>query len=109
ELERMFGEVLDCAAHRLDAWVTSLATRRLDIDRQDHASSEGGGESLNYLGAYGWVENLKPVARTAKEVPGLGLADVQSNSGGFLHAPSLRHATTGAILRSGRMAERADP
>ena len=33
ELERLFTETLDCCAHRLDAWITSLATRRLSAMR----------------------------------------------------------------------------
>ncbi len=32
---RLAGEVLDCASHRYDAWVTSLATRRLAALRSD--------------------------------------------------------------------------
>ena len=34
ELDRLAAETLDCCSHRLDAWVTSLATRRLDTRAQ---------------------------------------------------------------------------
>jgi hypothetical protein len=106
ELERLFTEVLDLCSHRLDAWITALATRRIIGDRAGQYDGEAG---VNYVGAYGWVENLKPRARATKDVPGVGAADVQPGNGGFIHAPTLRHATTAAILRSGRMAERSDP
>jgi hypothetical protein len=74
-------EVLDLAAYRFDAWVTSLAHFRLDETRR--AAPEGG----IVLGAYGWLESVVPQPRTA--------------SAGYVHAPSLAHATTAAVLRSG--------
>ena len=45
---------LDLSAHRLDAWVTSIATKRLAAMRID-------GPMGQYVGAYGWLENLKPI------------------------------------------------
>ena len=45
---------LDLSAHRLDAWVTSFATKRLAAMHVD-------GPAGQYIGAYGWVENLKPM------------------------------------------------
>ena len=45
---------LDLSAHRLDAWVTSVATKRLAAMHVD-------GPTGQYVGAYGWVENLKPI------------------------------------------------
>ena len=47
----------------------------------------GGDES--YIGAYAWVENLVP--KTPEPDP---------STGGFVHAPSMAHAATAAILRS---------
>ena len=111
DLERLMAETLDLAAHRLDAFVTGLATRRLLKFR----AAERGTQPIpvhpatNYYGAYGFVEDVRPTARTTRQIPGLGPVDVQANNGGFIHAPSLRHATTAAILRSGRMSEKADP
>jgi hypothetical protein len=80
ELERAFRGVLDCYSHRLDAWFTSLATRRLQTLRSQQPVGL-------HIGGFGWVENLKP--------------DNQPDSLGYLHAPSLTHAATAAILRSG--------
>ena len=86
ELARLAADTLDCAAHRLDAWLTSLATRQLDELRD--------GTGGTHVGAFGYVENLAP--RTAP------------TSLGYLPAPSLSHAATAAILRSGYLARGAD-
>jgi hypothetical protein len=107
ELERVFTETLDLAAHRLDAYVTALATRRLDNFR---FSSESGIENQTYLGGYGVIENVRPApAPTTRQITGVGTVNVQAGNGGYIHAPSPRHATAAAILRSGRMAEKSDP
>ena len=104
ELERVFTETLDLAAHRLDAYVTAYATRRLTKFRESDSSTW----NQTYLGGYGVVENVRPVARTTRQVNGVTY-DVQLDNGGYVHAPSPRHATAAAILRSGRMAEQHDP
>jgi hypothetical protein len=101
DLERMFTESLDLCSHRLDAWITALATRRL---RQNN----GDRNDENYVGGYGWVEDVRPANRTTRPVDGF-TAEVQSDNGGYIHAPSMRHARAAAILRSGRMAEKSDP
>lgn len=88
-LERLTKEALDLGSHRLDAWITALATRRLFEGRQQSP------DSGTYLGGFGWVENLKP--RGA-----LPLSD------GFVHAPSLNHAATAAILRAGFQSHQGD-
>lgn len=80
ELERLLTETLDTCSHRLDAWVTSLFTERL------HAMREARPIGC-YVGAYARVENLR--ARGARPV-----------SDGYIHAPSLDHAATAAVLRS---------
>ena len=49
-------EVIDVYSHRLDAWITSLASRRLAALRAD-------GVAGVRIGGYGWVEDLQP-ART---------------------------------------------
>ena len=76
----LVAEMLDTASHRVDAWVTALATSRLRAVRRDAP----GGVSV---GAFGWVEDLRPERRNRTE-------------GGFVAAPSLAHATTAGILRS---------
>ena len=90
ELERLTAEAIDAASHRLDAWVTAMATERLDSMR--NASPLGA-----HLGAYGWVD--------APTVPSAAPSDGASPfpdpvSEGYVHGPRLEHARTGAILRA---------
>jgi hypothetical protein len=90
---------LDLSSHRLDAWVTSFATKRLKSMRQKDPTGV-------YLGGYGWVEDLQPgPARTEVTAPPLEQAPVFGfrNDPGFVHAPSLDHAATVAVLRSGHL------
>jgi hypothetical protein len=95
ELDRLFTETLDCCAHRLDAWVTALATERLHQMREARPTGV-------HLGAFAWVENLRPVAAQAERDLGDGRrARVQRADGGFIHAPSMMQAATAAVLRNG--------
>jgi hypothetical protein len=86
QIERLAAETLDCCSHRLDAWVTSLATRRLDTVRDTVSGA--------HVGGFGWVEDLRP-----REAPA---------SLGYVHAPSVPQAVSAAILRSGHLGRRAD-
>ena len=62
-LSHLMQGTLDLSAHRLDAWVTSFATKRLAAMHID-------GPAGQYIGAYGWVENLRPIpASLVKPVP----------------------------------------
>jgi hypothetical protein len=88
ELDRALRETLDLCSHRLDAWYTSLASRRLDALRQ-----QAGNERTLTLAAYGWVEDVRPQPATT--------------TWGYVHAPSLAHATTAAVLRSGYLTHQA--
>ena len=86
ELDWAFRGVLDCMSYRLDAWISSLANRRLAEVRARPESASG-----TYIGGYGWLEDLRP--------------DPQgSDSLGYVFAPSLPHAAAAAILRSGDLA-----
>lgn len=88
-LDELFRETLDLCSHRYDAWATSLATKRLESMRnQSSRPSEPTSSKGIYFGGYGWVEDLKHAAATEEKH-------------GFIHAPSLAHATTAALLRSG--------
>jgi len=95
ELQRLCAEEIDLCSHRLDAWITSLPARRL---WQMRATKPLG----SHLGAYSWVENLKPVdqSRVRQAQVGGQVVSVQANSGGYIHAPSMDHAATAAILRN---------
>jgi hypothetical protein len=97
-LERHLATSLDATSHRLDAWVTSLASRRLAEIR---AATPAGIS----VGGYGWVENLRPArpgpAVTAPDEPGPLVAS--SNDPGFIHAPSLNQASAAALLRNAHL------
>ncbi|MEZ4447225.1 MAG: hypothetical protein R3B72_49555 [Polyangiaceae bacterium] len=77
----LIRESLDLASHRVDAWITSLATRRLDEMR--NARPDG-----VYLGVYGWVERLGPASEDGPA------------SSGFFVAPSPDQTRATAILKS---------
>ena len=102
ELDRLFSETLDVTSHRLDAWLTAYATRRLLEMRATQKTS-----SLvpvgSFLGGFAMVENVRPVARNQSTLPGFGTVETQAGNGGFVQAPSLTHATAAAILRNGYM------
>lgn len=90
--ERLVRETLDLCSHRLDAWITSLATKRLDELRKEQPKGLS-------IGGYGWVENLEP-DQGAKD-------SAHKDPDSYIHAPSLAHATTAAILRSGYLVRRS--
>jgi hypothetical protein len=85
ELERRFGETLDACSHRLDTWITSLATARLWKLRPEGGAGGAGG---CHFGAFGWVENVRP-----RSGPPF--------AGGYIHAPSPAQASAAAVLRNG--------
>ena len=85
DIGRLFSESLDLASHRVDAWVTSFATKRLRGIREKQKSEKS--ETGIHLGAYGFVEDLKP--------------RVDKNSEGYIHAPSFGQAAAGAVLYNG--------
>jgi hypothetical protein len=115
-LERLLAEHVDLCSYRLDAWITALYTQRLATLR---------GQEQNrglYLGAYGFVENLRPTTADRRPVapdslpPALRAAAgtavfEDAENGGFIHAPSLMQAATASVLRNAYLshASAADP
>ena len=110
-LERLLVEHLDTCSYRLDAWLQGLVHMRLALMRS--LDSEGQPRQGLYLGAFGWLEDLRPSGRTRQPVrlTEPDLADVFHRPGeeplmrdrdnaGFVHAPSPNHAVTAAVLRS---------
>ena len=71
---------LGLAIYRVDAWLTGLASERLGAER---AKRQTGLQ----VGGYGWLVDVKQREGRASQ--------------GHIHAPSLDHATTAAMLRSG--------
>jgi hypothetical protein len=103
-LDRLVRALLDCCSHRLDAWITSYATRRLAAVRRARPTGV-------HLGGFGWVEDLrpKPPARAVGTPPDgeTGPLVEDPTNAGFVVAPSLSHAATAAILLSGHLSHRA--
>ncbi len=99
-LQQLMLGTLDLAAHRLDAWVTSFAAKRL-------ASMRAAQPQGVYAGGYGWVENLKPApAGSAVNSPPPGEQAplvTQADDSGFIHAPSMAQAATAALLRNAHL------
>lgn len=97
-LEDALREALDVSAFRLDAWLTAIATARLGALR---ARTPHG----LHIGAYGFVERLVRTPHVEVAPPAGESAPLiaASRPGGFVHTPSLAHATTAAILRSGHL------
>jgi len=98
-LERLLKGTLDIASHRVDAWITSLATRRLTALRAQNPAGLR-------IGGYGWVLNLKPTAKQAPVATPAGeTGQVFAMDGdpGFIHAPSVMQAQTAALLRNAHM------
>ena len=81
ELERLMRETLGPWSYRLDAWYTAVAAWRLENKR----STKPRGIQV---GGYGWLVDVKP-------------RETETASQGYVLAPSLSHATSAAILRSG--------
>jgi len=102
-LEQLMAGTLDCCSHRLDAWITSFATRRLAEMRKANPAG-------TMFGGYGWVMNLMPAPGQTSVAPPPGeqapIFQPASNPG-FVHTPSLTQATTVALLRSGHLTHAA--
>jgi len=98
ELERLTAEAMDASSHRLDAWITALATERLGAMRA--AAPRG-----SHLGAYAWVD-APPLPAVLPRDGAAPAADPDSE--GFLHAPGLTHARTAAILRAAFIARQQE-
>ncbi|HEX2309925.1 MAG TPA: hypothetical protein VHH91_04350, partial [Vicinamibacterales bacterium] len=107
-LQYLLQGTLDLAAHRLDAWVTSFATKRLAAMRALHPEGV-------FVGGYGWVENLRPAPAPAGAAPVTlpagedGPLVLQPADSGFIHAPSMAHAATAALLRNAHLGSSGTP
>lgn len=131
QLERAFVEHLDCCSYRLDAWLLGLVNLQLKmmrsrttqsdiIENPTIAGEETEKEGKIYLGAYGFVEKLKPENKklTAADIdaslqPIFNFNKdieimIDSTNAGYIHAPSLNQAVTAAVLRNAYISEKDD-
>lgn len=89
-------EAIDLNSYRLDAWITSLAARRLDYVRTD--LSFFAVKNKIHLGAYGWLENLQKNASTVDRGT---LTDTLTRSdGGIIHCPSPAQALAATVFKN---------
>jgi hypothetical protein len=103
-LERLFAEHVDLCTYRLDAWRLGMVHHRLAQQRQRKARGV-------YVGAYGFLERVKPEHKELKSIgrrtahPSFSRKERSpivrdDQNGGYIHAPSINHATAAAILRN---------
>jgi hypothetical protein len=122
-VERLLAEHLALCGYRLDAWYTGLVTyhlvnsviprRAFETDREDFVGGTSRGRGI-YLGAYGYVEDLRPAPRPRTRVAQppedydepIPLYEAPLDNEGFIHAPSIRQATAAAILRTAHLTHR---
>jgi hypothetical protein len=94
-LDLLLREGLDTVSHRLDAWLSSFAWKRLLDQRVTTPAGV-------HMGAYGIVENLRPAPRLQPSPGEPGL--FEDAGAGYVHAPSLDQAAAAAVLRAGYVA-----
>jgi predicted nucleic acid-binding Zn-ribbon protein len=109
-LERVFAEHIDALNYRLDAWQTALFDRRIRQQRELSADNQKRRTGI-YVGSYGYLENVTATPdkwiKLPEDVLPPELRERKDNlyrnphNGGYVHTPSLNHATAAAILRNG--------
>ncbi|HET7543089.1 MAG TPA: hypothetical protein VFK05_24620 [Polyangiaceae bacterium] len=107
ELERLFTETLDLTSYRLDAWIGAFFARRLDDMRRAQVAANLLPKG-DFLGGYGWLEEVRPKPHPTKTVPGVGTFETQAINGGLIHTPSMSHAAAAAVLRNGQLSFAAE-
>ena len=108
QLDQLLSEHLDLVTYRLDAWIQGLAYQRLETMRESKSNGI-------YLGSFGYVEKVRrgaprtPVADLPEglAIPADGPIYEDGDNQGFIHAPSLAHATMAAVLRAGYISNEA--
>ena len=114
-LERLLAEHLDLCSYRLDGWLNGILQKRLDFLRYEFRNPNDGGNGGprrgTYLGAFGWLENIRPAparpvvdTKLPPELQARGIVLEAAHDSSFIHAPSLPQAVTAALLRSGYLA-----
>ncbi|THH35622.1 hypothetical protein [Neolewinella litorea] len=111
-LERLLAEHIDCCTYRHDAWMQGIVHERLERKRA-RLRGEGGAATGLYLGAFAWLEALRPEnkiftpVQLSEDLAGIfqrpddAPLSTDTTNQGYIHAPSLNHAVTAAVLRNG--------
>lgn len=93
---KAIGEAIDLNSYRLDAWITSLAARRIDEMRSNPKHEKG-----IYFGAYGWVEDLE---KDTTPVNPESLTDIYHETGGIIHTPGAAQAVASSVFKNSFLA-----
>ncbi len=113
-LERAMMEHIDTVSYRYDAWMLGFMNLQLEYMRNlQENDAESPPRRGIYIGAYGWLEDLRPEDKVLRPVtlpdelaaifnPDGDLVEDASN-GGYILAPSQNHAVTAAVLRNGHL------
>jgi len=109
-LERLLAEHIDTLNYRLDSWQTALFDRRVRQQRQLDVQQQTRRTGI-YIGSYGYLENVQANPDKGRKIPedvlptelheGKDNLYLNPRNGGYVHTPSLNHATAAAILRNG--------
>lgn len=89
---RAIGEAVDLNSYRLDAWITSLAARRIEEMRSNPVHEKG-----IYFGAYGWIEDLE---KDANPVNPETLTDIYQEPGGIIHTPGAAQTVASTVFKN---------
>lgn len=121
KLERTLVEHLDTCAYRYDAWMQGLVNYQLQLMRGINPNADSKPKQGIYLGAYGWLEEVRPKNRKLDSISleeelkdkfqreGDAPLVKDSDNAGYVFAPSLNHAVTAAVLRNGYISHRSSP
>ncbi|WP_118976928.1 hypothetical protein [Taibaiella koreensis] len=106
DLNLLTAEMVDSVSYRFDTWRLALVNQRLNALRGIRDGSSARNMGI-YLGAYGWVTDVRRTTDLQPVPP--PTQDGQFESGivhdlsnkGYIHAPSINQAVTGAVMLSG--------
>src|SRR5690606_126065 len=90
--KRAMGEAIDLNSYRLDAWITSLAARRIEEMRSKPDYEKG-----IYFGAYGWIEDLE---KDVTPVNPTSLSDIYHEKGGIIHTPGAAQTVASTVFKN---------
>jgi hypothetical protein len=90
--KKAVGEAIDLNSYRLDAWITSLAARRIEEMRSKPDYEKG-----IYFGAYGWIEDLE---KDATPVNPTSLSDIYREKGGIIHTPGAAQTVASTVFKN---------
>ncbi len=86
------GEAVDLNSYRLDAWISSLAARKIEELRSNPDHEKG-----IYFGTYGWIEDLE---KDATPVNPESLTDIYREAGGIIHTPGAAQTIASSVFKN---------